>query len=449
LGGDPQGPPIPLQRFQYDGVGRLVDGQVRRQGQASLSREQIAYDAFGNWTSRAVNSVGIPVPQVNPATNRFTGDGVNYDGSGNLLQWSLTSPQLKFDLLDRVIERKDGPTTWQYLYTASGERVIEKNAATGLERWTLRGPDNQVLRTMERQPSGQWSVLRDNLFAGRRLLAAHSPAGLHHFHLDHLGSVRLETDAAGNPIKYRDFLPFGESLETGGGTENRLLYTGHQRDDMATPTTADDLDYMHARYCSPTFGRFLSVDPVLGSAAAPQSWNRYAYVRGNPVTLVDRNGEHPAAVVVVVAAVETGFTAYDTYDTVTTLLDPQESGFNKILSSGGFVLGVVAPGGGYGKISKILLSRIEKVPLTGRLIKSRKVELPTLDRTKKVHGELPAFPPKNANREELEGFAADLKTSIETRKREQLDLGEDGPHRERIRQEEQLLRQLEKFLEGS
>ena len=56
-----------------------------------------------------------------------------------------------------------------------------------------------------------------------------------------------------------------------------MKFTGHERD-LASPAGAeDDLDYMHARHCSPVTGRFLSVDAVDGDPGFPQSWNRYAY----------------------------------------------------------------------------------------------------------------------------------------------------------------------------
>jgi hypothetical protein len=50
---------------------------------------------------------------------------------------------------------------------------------------------------------------------------------------------------------------------------------------------------MHARYCSPVTGRFLSVDPAGESAkpARPQSWNRYSYGLNNPVKYVDPDGQ--------------------------------------------------------------------------------------------------------------------------------------------------------------
>jgi RHS repeat-associated protein len=68
-----------------------------------------------------------------------------------------------------------------------------------------------------------------------------------------------------------------------------MKFTGHQRDNLGGGTT-DDLDYMHARYGSPMTGRFLSVDPVLGEPGDPQSWNRYAYVVGNPMRYTDPLG---------------------------------------------------------------------------------------------------------------------------------------------------------------
>jgi len=50
---------------------------------------------------------------------------------------------------------------------------------------------------------------------------------------------------------------------------------------------------MHARYYNPNLGRFLSVDPAMESAVPtdPQTWNRYGYVRDNPLQYVDPTGE--------------------------------------------------------------------------------------------------------------------------------------------------------------
>ena len=47
---------------------------------------------------------------------------------------------------------------------------------------------------------------------------------------------------------------------------------------------------MLARYYGDSLPRFLSPDPIGGSPGRPQSWNRYAYVLGNPMKLVDPTG---------------------------------------------------------------------------------------------------------------------------------------------------------------
>ena len=85
------------------------------------------------------------------------------------------------------------------------------------------------------------------------------------------------------------YFPFGQELGESKQTD-RMRFTGHERDFFNPDGTADDLDYMHARFRSPLTGRFLSTDPVLGTPKLPQSWNRYAYVSGNPLRKVDPDG---------------------------------------------------------------------------------------------------------------------------------------------------------------
>ena len=55
---------------------------------------------------------------------------------------------------------------------------------------------------------------------------------------------------------------------------------------------ATGLDYADQRYYASTFGRFLTPDPyqASGGPSDPQTWNRYAYVRGDPMNFYDRSG---------------------------------------------------------------------------------------------------------------------------------------------------------------
>jgi len=60
-------------------------------------------------------------------------------------------------------------------------------------------------------------------------------------------------------------------------------FTGKERD------SETDLDYFGARYYSNGPGRFTSPDPLLDSGRPwdPQTWNRYSYVRNNPISRID------------------------------------------------------------------------------------------------------------------------------------------------------------------
>ena len=67
---------------------------------------------------------------------------------------------------------------------------------------------------------------------------------------------------------------------------HRSRSTGKERD------TESGNDYFGARYYASSMGGFLSPDPLLNSGRPddPQTWNRYAYVRNNPLGRIDPSG---------------------------------------------------------------------------------------------------------------------------------------------------------------
>ncbi|MCP4549695.1 MAG: RHS repeat-associated core domain-containing protein [bacterium] len=102
------------------------------------------------------------------------------------------------------------------------------------------------------------------------------------------------TDGSGNQAAYHVYYPFGEEATDPFQDQERMKFTGHERDLGNPAGTGDDLDYMHARYCSPHTGRFNSTDPILAMSRAirvPQMWNRYAYAAGNPLNFIDPTGQ--------------------------------------------------------------------------------------------------------------------------------------------------------------
>ncbi len=61
-------------------------------------------------------------------------------------------------------------------------------------------------------------------------------------------------------------------------------FTGHEQID------AVGLVHMNGRVYESTLGRFLSADPIVEAIDNLQTYNRYSYVRNNPVTLTDPSG---------------------------------------------------------------------------------------------------------------------------------------------------------------
>ncbi|MEM9599269.1 MAG: RHS repeat-associated core domain-containing protein, partial [Acidobacteriota bacterium] len=162
---------------------------------------------------------------------------------------------------------------------------------------TLRDLDGRLLTTYGLEASNgaeTWTWEKDHVYRGTSLLGAATPeAGPraeHHFTLDHLGSPRVTTDGNGGTVAVHHYWGFGGDFGPSASDPESLRFTGHERDAHG-PGTADDLDYMHARHCSPDLMRFLSVDPARSARqTVPQSWNRYAYSLNSPLKFVDPDG---------------------------------------------------------------------------------------------------------------------------------------------------------------
>jgi len=197
-----------------------------------------------------------------------------------------------FDRLNKL-QRLTGTTSehW-YFYSADGERIVEREgpvASPTTTTLTIRGLDRKVLRIYTKPSGGSFSWTKDYVYRDGLLLAAVDGSGTKHFHLDHLGTPRWITNASAAKVAEHTYFPFG--YEASGTTDwERIKFTGHERDLQGTTAQTDDLDNMHARQYNLNIGRFLSLDPVRGNPAAPQTFNLFAYVANNPVNFTDPLG---------------------------------------------------------------------------------------------------------------------------------------------------------------
>jgi RHS repeat-associated protein len=276
--------------FSYDRVSRLGAATILT-FDGTAHTQSYSYDVHGNIVSMTTNGQPASMPQAQGATNRLV--GYDYDAAGN--QRGVTSsPYYRgtFDAVNMMSARTLSAGTERYLYTADDERIAVTRP-NGETLYTLRGLDGKVLREFKRSVTGTVSWEKDYIWRGGSLLATIDKAGLTtHYHLDHLGTPRLLTDATGEKLAFNTYYPFGREIDDADpALGDRMKFTGHERD--AGDSAANALDYMHARSYGPNLGRFLSVDPAMDLKkieANPQAWNRYSYVSNNPIAFVDPDG---------------------------------------------------------------------------------------------------------------------------------------------------------------
>lgn len=289
--------------FEYDTAGRLIKAVVN--GKTA----QYSYDSFGNLLELVQQDRAAVSVAIDSASNRMNGVGIAYDAAGNLTDDGKSSRYV-YDSLSMMTMAIAPLSTSprRMLYTADDERIGVQVDYTGLTRWKIRDLGGKVVREFE---GNGWLWIEDHVYANGSLVAADRPSpwgGLRHFHVDHLGSVRMITNATGAKVARHDYYPFGieqtsffqETTTFDYPRPDPMKFTSHERDFMGVLNAENTtyLDYMHARYYNPNWGRFLSVDPTWESAdlGKPQSWNRYSYVRNNPVNATDPDGRNLALV---------------------------------------------------------------------------------------------------------------------------------------------------------
>ena len=115
-----------------------------------------------------------------------------------------------------------------------------------------------------------------------------------------LNRFRMIFDQTGSlaNMSRHDYLPFGEELFAGvGGRTTGLGYTAsdnvRQKFTQKERDSETGLDYFGARYYMSTQGRFVSPDAFEKDSYLddPQSWNKYVYVRNNPLYFIDPSGQ--------------------------------------------------------------------------------------------------------------------------------------------------------------
>jgi RHS repeat-associated protein len=206
----------------------------------TIGTQTPSYDADGNVTNDFLHSYtwdayGRP---ITVADNLGNSVGVTYDALG------------------RVVEQNRSGTYTQVQYSPSG--------------FKMQLITNGVYTAFVPLPGGAEAVW---------------PAGPPYYrHPDWLGSSRLTSTTSRTVQGGEAYAPFGETYAASGTPDNS--FTG-----MDQGTVGNEYDFpareygIQGRWPSPDPAGLLAVDPT-----DPQSWNRYAYVRNNPLSSTDPSG---------------------------------------------------------------------------------------------------------------------------------------------------------------
>ncbi len=220
--------------------------------------------------------------QLSFSGNNNRMNSYSYDSAGNLLNDG--SHSYFYDAENRLIQ-VDGTlgtcssATACYIYNASGQRVRKSTGGTSVDYlYDLGGQEITELSS-----AGAWN--RGEVYAGSRHLATYNGGTTNLIHADWLGTERVRTTATGASCETITSLAFGDGQSTTGSCADPspMHFTGKERD------SESGLDNFGARYNSSNLGRFMSPDDFWKDSDVhdPQSWNKYAYARNNPLRYTD------------------------------------------------------------------------------------------------------------------------------------------------------------------
>lgn len=322
----------PVSRFVYDSLYQLImafgwEAGTVSQGPQSMGRidpsaisnyqQTYEYDPGGNL--RNLIHVGPqshgrklqPASFSNrslPYVNAIPGDSeieAAYDRRGNLLQlepgrmlsWNLRNQLQSVSPVERASGLNDQEV---YLYKSGSQRVrkirsLRTNARTLIA--DVRYLPGLELRTVNGTGERLQVIIADN--ARVQHWESPPPSGLNdryrYQHVDHLGSVSLETADDGAVISREMFHPYGTSAwQDGEFSYKYIRYSGKERD-------ASGLDYYGYRYYIPWLQKWSNPDPA---GVEADGINLFRMVRNNPLTFFDEQGEESKSNSAVRTAIE-------------------------------------------------------------------------------------------------------------------------------------------------
>jgi RHS repeat-associated protein len=285
------------ERYSYDALNRLE--KVTANGVTHYYR----YDAIGNLTYKDGLSLYYHTQRAHALSSTSDGRSYRYDANGNML--SDGRMQISYNPANKPVSITANKETTTFAYAADGHRY-KKGFNNGF------GTTYYVGKLFERSyPTNNANYIDKNfIYFGDKLIKikerhyngpVEKPIYKTSFlHTDNLGNVIALTDKTGKIIQRRSYTPFGEIrhllYKEGVDRANTITTTQMLEESTNRSFTGHEaiegtsLIHMNGRVYDSSIGRFLSADPYIQAPDDTQSYNRYSYVKNNPINYTDPSG---------------------------------------------------------------------------------------------------------------------------------------------------------------
>jgi len=270
------------QTFTYDNINRLRSANASG-GSGGLYSESYTYDgASGNLASKTgMGTYTYNTIHKHAVATTSTGRSYQYDANGNMTQRVTggSTYDLSYDVENRLTEvKKDGAVLATFVYDGDGQRV---KGTVGFTTTVYLGDYFEW--------TGSTSTMKKYYYHGTTRVAMRQGSSTYYWLLgDHLGSTTVTANSSGAKSAEIRYKAWGEERYTWGATPTTFRYTG-QRQEASLGGVAG-LYYYKARWYDPELGRFIQADTLVPEPGKPLSWDRFAYVRNDPVRYTDPTG---------------------------------------------------------------------------------------------------------------------------------------------------------------
>jgi RHS repeat-associated protein len=302
--------------YQYDGLNRLVHAR----GLAALQdvdqrkfEHNYVYTLNGNLQQKVIKDYDTQnivdqwdysytnhkVGSITSSAHGGTRFALAYDTAGNLtakndnsIGKSMSISYNSYNRSTRITDTTTNAVVGQYSYDDQGFRVykLSRQLADGQTHlYELETPNKYFAVERQKTPGGEaipnTEYAVNNIYLDGVRVAAMVPTGqARWFMTDQVDSVSKVVNDNGDVISLINYLPYGETWYQVGDTGFSPKYNSQELDKES------GLYFFNARHYDPELARFTTADSVVDGEFETAGWNRFMYVKGNPIMYKDPTG---------------------------------------------------------------------------------------------------------------------------------------------------------------